>query len=104
MFALINFVFFILNAILNLLVIALIASAILSWLVAFDVINLRNRFVYNVARFLDAVSRPVLAPFQKIIPPLGGVDISPIIAILVISGIQRYLLPAAHMALLGLVA
>jgi YggT family protein len=104
MYALINFVFFILNAILNLLVIALIASAILSWLVAFDVINLRNRFVYNVARFLDAVSRPVLAPFQKIIPPLGGVDISPIIAILVISGIQRYLLPAAHGALLGLLA
>jgi YggT family protein len=103
MYALINFVFFILNAILNLLVFALIANAILSWLVAFDVINLRNRFVYNVARFLDAVSRPVLAPFQKIIPSLGGVDISPIIAILIISGVQRYLLPAAQMALLNLV-
>lgn len=104
MFALINFVFFILNALLQLLVFALIANAILSWLVAFDVINLRNQFVYNVARFLDAVSRPVLAPFQRIIPNLGGVDISPIIAILVISGIQNYLLPAAHGALLGAVA
>ena len=82
--------------------IALIASAILSWLVAFDVINLRNQFVYNVAKFLDAVTRPVLAPFQKIIPPLGNVDISPIVAILVISGIQRYLLPAAHSSLLSL--
>jgi YggT family protein len=103
MFALINFVFFILNAILQLLIFAMIASAILSWLVAFDVINLRNAFVYNVARFLDAVTRPILAPFQKIIPPLGGVDISPIIAILVISGIQRFLLPAAQVALLNLV-
>ena len=46
---------------------------------AFDVINLRNQFVYNVAHFLDAVTRPVLRPVQKIIPPLGGVDISPII-------------------------
>jgi YggT family protein len=103
MYALINFVFFILNAILNLLVFALIANAILSWLVAFDVINLRNQFVYNVARFLDAVSRPVLAPFQRLIPALGGVDISPIIAILVISGIQRYLLPAAQLSLLNLI-
>ncbi len=104
MFALINFVFFILDAILGLLIFAMIASAILSWLVAFDVINLRNAFVYNVAKFLDAVTRPILAPFQKIIPPMGGVDISPIIAILVISGIQRFLLPAAQIALLNLVA
>ena len=104
MISLIGFVFYIVNAILGLLVFALIASAILSWLVAFDVINLRNQFVYNVARFLDAVTRPVLAPFQKIMPNLGGVDISPVLAILVISGIQRYLLPAAGNALIGLVA
>ncbi len=103
MIALLGFVFYILDALLSLLVFAMIASAILSWLVAFDVINLRNQFVYNVAKFLDAVTRPILAPFQKIIPPLGSVDISPIIAILVISGVQRYLLPAVHGALLGLV-
>ena len=104
MLAIINFIFFILGSLLQLLIFAVIASAILSWLVAFDVINLRNRFVYNVARFLDAVTRPVLAPFQRIIPSLGGVDISPIVAILVLSGIQRYLLPAAHGALLSLLA
>ena len=102
MASLIGFVFFILDALLGLLVFALIANAILSWLVAFDVINLRNRFVYGVARFLDAVTRPVLAPFQRFIPSLGGVDISPVLAILVISGIQRYLLPAAQMGLLNL--
>ena len=80
MAAIINFVFFIIIALGQLLIWAIIISAVMSWLVAFDVINLRNRFVYNVARFLEAVTRPVLAPFQKIIPPLGGVDISPIIA------------------------
>lgn len=88
-----SFLFFIISALLDLLVWAIIISAVLSWLVAFDVINLRNRFVYAVSRFLDAVTRPVLAPFQKIIPPLGGVDISPIIAILVIQGARLYLLP-----------
>ena len=88
-----SFIYFIIDALLQLLVWAIIISAILSWLVAFDVINLRNRFVYNVAHVLEAVTRPVLRPFQRIIPPLGGVDISPIIALLIIQGFRMYLLP-----------
>jgi YggT family protein len=88
-----QFLYFLVSSLVELLVWAIIISAILSWLVAFDVINLRNRFVYNVSRFLDAVTRPVLAPFQRIIPPLGGVDISPIIVILILQGVLRYLLP-----------
>jgi YggT family protein len=88
-----SFLYFIISTLLELLVWAIIISAVMSWLVAFNVINLRNQFVYGVVRFLDAVTRPVLAPFQKIIPPLGGVDISPIIAILVLQGVIRYLLP-----------
>ncbi len=76
--------FTLVRVVLGLLVWVLIINAILSWLVAFDVINLRTRFVANVAHFLDAVSRPILRPIQRFIPPLGGVDISPIIAILVI--------------------
>jgi YggT family protein len=88
-----SFLYFVVGGLLDLLMYAIIISAVLSWLVAFDVINLRNRFVYNVAHFLDAVTRPVLRPVQKIIPPLGGVDISPIIVLLVIQGFRRYLLP-----------
>ena len=91
--ALIHFLYAILDGLLGLLVIAIIISAVLSWLVAFDVINLRNQFVYNVARFLDAVTRPVLRPVQKVIPPIGGVDISPIIVLLVIQAFRSYLLP-----------
>jgi YggT family protein len=103
MAALINFIFYVLGGLLSFLVFAIIASAIISWLVAFDVINLRNRFVYNVARFLDALTRPVLRPFQRVIPPLGGVDLSPLVAILVIQGINRFILPALHGYLLQLV-
>jgi YggT family protein len=91
--ALIHFLYAIIDGLLGLLVIAIIISAVLSWLVAFDVINLRNRFVYNVAHFLDAVTRPVLRPVQKVIPPIGGVDISPIIVLLVIQAFRSYLLP-----------
>jgi len=90
-----NFIFFVIRGVLNLLLIAIIVSAILSWLVAFNVINLRNQFVYGVVRALDAITRPVLRPFQRIIPPLGGVDISPIIVILLIQGALIYLIPPA---------
>ncbi len=98
-----SFLFFIINSLLGLLVWAIIISAILSWLVAFDVINLRNRFVFNVARFLEAVTQPVLRPFQRIIPPLGGVDISPIIVILVIQGFRIYLLPMIFRPIIALI-
>ena len=90
-----SFLEFLVSSLLSLIYWAIIISAIMSWLIAFDIINLRNRFVYNVHRFLDAVTRPILAPFQRIIPTLGGVDISPIIVLLIIVGIQRYLLPMA---------
>lgn len=102
MAAIIGFVFFILNGILSLFVLAIIISAILSWLMAFDVINPRNRFVGQLAYTLDRITAPVLAPFRAIIPPLGGIDITPIIAILIIQGVQRYLLPASQNALLSL--
>ena len=104
MVAIINFVFYILSSLLWLMSMAVIANAILSWLVAFDIINLRNRFAYSVAHFLEAVTRPVLAPFQRFIPTFGGIDVSPIVALLVLAGIRLYLLPAAHVALVGLVS
>lgn len=88
-----RFLFEVIEAILGLMVFAIIANAILSWLVAFDVINLRNRFAYQLAHFLDAVTRPMLRPFQRFIPPLGGVDITPIIAIILIQAARSYLVP-----------
>jgi len=99
MAAILQFIFFIIGAILQLMIWAIIINAILSWLVAFDVINLRNQFVYNVARALEAITAPVMRPVQRIIPPLGGVDISPIIVILVLIGIKDILLPALYGAL-----
>ncbi|PXA95298.1 YggT family protein [Caulobacter sp. D4A] len=102
MASLILFVFFILGSLLNLLKWAVIISAIISWLVAFDVINLRNRAVYSISRFLDAVTAPLLAPLRRVIPPLGGVDITPIILFLIIVGVQSFLLYPLRGALLSL--
>ncbi|HWA60201.1 MAG TPA: YggT family protein [Caulobacteraceae bacterium] len=68
-----------------------VANAIISWLIAFDVINMRNRVAYNVVRFLDQVTRPLLAPLRRFIPPLGGIDITPVILIIVITTIDQTL-------------
>ncbi len=60
----------------------IIASAILSWLIAFNVVNTSNRFVYSVADMLYRVTEPALRPIRSILPDLGGIDISPVILIL----------------------
>ena len=80
---------FILIQIINLYMYLLIASAILSWLIAFNVVNTRNQFVAAVAEFLYRITEPMLAPIRSFMPNLGGLDISPIILILIIMFIQR---------------
>ena len=59
-----------------------IAGAILSWLIAFNVVNTNNRFVCQVADMLYRVTEPALRPIRSILPNLGGIDISPVILIL----------------------
>jgi YggT family protein len=59
-----------------------IAGAILSWLIAFNVVNTQNRFVYSIADMLYRVTEPALRPIRSILPSLGGIDISPVILIL----------------------
>ncbi len=75
--------------VLDLYVWLLIASAILSWLIAFNVINTRNQFVSAVAEFLYRITEPVLRPIRAMLPGLGGLDISPVIVILIILFLQR---------------
>jgi YggT family protein len=76
----------------------IIAAAILSWLVAFNVVNARNDVVRAVWDFLHRVTEPALRPIRRILPNLGGIDVSPIILLLGIFFLQRiialYLYPA----------
>ena len=70
--------------VLQLYVYVLIASAIMSWLVAFNVVNTRNNVVSAIWDFLHRVTEPVLRPIRNVLPNLGGVDVSPIILILLL--------------------
>jgi YggT family protein len=69
----------------------LIASAIFSWLYAFKVVNPRNQFVGTIGNFLFRVTEPVLAPIRRRLPDLGGIDISPIIVLLIIFFLRQFL-------------
>jgi YggT family protein len=70
----------------------IIASAIFSWLIAFNVVNTQNRFVYSVADMLYRVTEPALRPIRSVLPNLGGIDISPVILILVLMFITNVVL------------
>lgn len=62
----------------------LIASAVLSWLVAFNVLNTSNRLVYTIGDFLYRITEPALRPIRRMVPLVGGFDISPIVLILLL--------------------
>jgi YggT family protein len=76
---------------LQLLIYLMIAQVILSWLVAFNVVNYQNRFVRTVAQVLDRILDPLLRPIRNVMPDLGGIDLSPMLLILVIILVQRLL-------------
>jgi len=69
----------------------LIASAILSWLVAFDVINRRNPFVSKVGLFLFRLTEPLLRPIRRVLPLIAGVDLSPLVLILLLMFVRNLL-------------
>lgn len=62
----------------------LIISVVMSWLVAFNVINTHNRYVYLALDVLNRLTEPALRPIRRLLPNLGGIDISPIILILLL--------------------
>jgi len=65
-----------------------IAAVIVSWLTAFNVINQYNNFVRSLLRILYALTEPVFRPIRKVIPPIGGLDLSPIIVFVIIWFLQ----------------
>jgi YggT family protein len=70
----------------------IIGSAVLSWLIAFGVVNTSNRFVYTLGDMLHRLTEPALRPLRQIVPNLGGIDISPVILILGLIFIKNVLL------------
>jgi YggT family protein len=77
---------------LGLYVFILVVAAILSWLIAFDVVNVRNNFVRSVSYALSALTEPVLAPIRRYVPALGGLDLSFLVLFLTIQLVRSVLI------------
>jgi YggT family protein len=89
--------FLVIDLVLELYIWILIAAAIFSWLVAFNVVNVRNSVVGMIGDFLYRITEPALRPIRNVMPNLGGIDVSPVILILIIIFIRYcialYILP-----------
>jgi YggT family protein len=72
----------------------IIAGAIMSWLVAFGVVNTRNQFVRMLVDLLYRLTEPLLRPVRRLLPNLGGIDISPVIVLIAIFIVKDIILPA----------
>jgi YggT family protein len=92
--------FLVIDLALQIYVWLIIAAAVLSWLVAFNVVNTRNQLVAMIGDFLFRLTEPALRPIRRALPDLGGIDISPVILILIIIFIRYvialYILPNVY--------
>ena len=84
-------IYWLISTVINLFVWALIASVVLTWLVNFNIVNTRNPIVNQIGTFLFRLTDPVLRPLRRFIPNLGGIDISPVVLILLLFFLQRLL-------------
>ena len=92
---------YMINLLIELYIWVLIASAVLSWLVAFNVVNTRNRFVYTVGDVLHKLTEPALRPIRRILPNFGGIDLSPVALILLLVFIRQLLFEYVFARMMG---
>ena len=79
------------SAVIGIYIWVIFIQVILSWLIAFKVINLQNQFVYTLSNVFYRLTEPALQPVRRFMPNLGGVDISPVILILLLYFVQNLL-------------
>ena len=95
----VTLIFVLLNYALGIFKWAIIISAVMSLLIAFGILDSRNRIVWSISDFLYRLTDPVLRPIRNFIPYLGGIDISPWIAVILIQVIQGIVLPRIYGAI-----
>ena len=72
------------NNIIDFFIWAIILSALMSWLIGFNIVNINTKIVYIIADFLNRLTEPFLSPIRRILPNLGGIDLSPVVLILLL--------------------
>lgn len=91
-----------LNFILQIVWWVFLVMIIMSWLISFNVINTRNQFVAGLWRALNQITEPILRPIRRIVPPMGGLDLSPLIVFIIIFFLQSLIGNYAMRAAMGM--
>ncbi|WP_293993005.1 YggT family protein [Sphingomonas sp.] len=78
-----------------------IAQAVMSWLIGFNIINTYNDTVRDIYRLLNRLTDPLYRPIRRIMPNLGALDLSPLIVLLIIQVINNWIIPAIARSVLG---
>ncbi len=93
-------IIWLIDQVIGIYIIVVVGQVILSWLVSFKVVNTSNRFVYMVGDFLYRATEPALKPIRRVMPNLGGLDISPVVLILALVFARQLMIydiaPALH--------
>jgi len=76
--------FVLFDSVVTLMIWAVILSAVFSWLIGFNIINIQNRLVYIIVNALYSLTNPFLIPIRRFLPNLGGIDLSPVVLILLL--------------------
>ena len=84
-------IYWLISTLIEIYIWILIAMVVTSWLLAFNVLNPRNQFVALAVRFLHGMTEPVLRPIRRILPNLGGIDLSPMVLVIGLIFIERIL-------------
>ncbi len=85
-----------LSFILNIVWWIFLIMIIMSWLISFNIINTRNQFVASIWRVLNQITEPILKPIRRVIPPMGGLDLSPLIVFVIIFFLQNLIANVAR--------
>lgn len=96
------FILLVVGGVISFLILCMVVYAIISWLTAFDIIQMNSPAARQITGFLDAITRPLVAPIRRFLPTLGGVDLSFLVAFLVLEGVNRILLPSGLCAVQSL--
>lgn len=90
------FLFYLVGLAIHLYVLVIIAQVALSWLIAFEIVNASNPAAQNLTQALKKLTDPVYKPLEKFVPPIGGIDIKPLVVIIGLNILAAVIIPGFY--------